>query len=133
MEGRIRTRLSRAEGRRFGLVVGTAFLVFAAISLWRGHQIPPLVLGGLGAALWLGGLLFPARMGPVHGAWMALAHALSRVMTPIFMSIVFLVVITPTGLIMRLFGHRPLVAKEEGAGFWENKDSSATGDLSRQF
>jgi hypothetical protein len=135
LEGRIRAGLSRSEGRRFGLVVGSAFLFIAAISLWRGHQIPPLILGGLGAALWLGGLLVPGHMGPVHSAWMAFAHALSKVTTPIFMSIVYLIVLTPTGLVMRLFGHRPLTAKvdEEHGGFWVDKDSAATGDLSRQF
>ena len=133
MEGRVRAGLSRSEGRRFGIVVGTAFVLIAAISLWRGHQIPPLVLGGLGAALWLGGLLVPSHMGPVHNAWMAFAQALSKVTTPIFMGIVYLIVLTPVGLVMRLFGHRPLTAKVEDGGFWVHKDSAAAGGLSRQF
>jgi len=133
LEGRIRTRLSRAEGRRFGLVVGTAFVIIAAISLWRGHRIPPYVLGGIGGGLWLGGLLFPGHMSPVYNAWMAFAHALSKVTTPIFMTIVYLLVLTPTGLLMRLFGRQPLVARPRDGGFWETKDPSTTGDLSRQF
>ncbi len=134
MERRIRAGLSRSEGRHFGLVVGTAFLLIAAVSLWRGHEIPPMVLGGIGGALWAGGLLVPSHMGPVYNAWMGFAHVLSKVTTPIFMSIVYLVVLTPSGLVMRLFRHRPLTAKaEEDGGFWVPKDSTATGDLSRQF
>ena len=134
MERRIRAGLSRSEGRRFGFVVGTAFLLIAAVSLWRGHEIPPMVLGGIGGALWLGGLLVPGHMGPVYNAWMGFAQALSKVTTPIFMSIVYLIVLTPAGLVMRLFGRRPMTAKvEDDGGFWAHKDSTATGDLSRQF
>ena len=133
LEGRIRTRLSAREGRRFGLVVGSAFLLIAAISLWRGHQVPPLVLGALGGALWFGGLVLPGHMSPVYHAWMGFAHALSKVTTPVFMTIVYLLVLTPTGLVMRLFGHRPLRARSTDGGFWVGKDTDATGDLSRQF
>ena len=134
MARRVRAGLSRSEGRRFGFVVGTAFLLIAAVSLWRGHQIPPMILGGLGGALWLGGLLVPGRMGPVFDAWMAFAKVLSKVTTPVAMSIVYLIVLTPPGLAMRLFRRHPLVAKvDERGSFWVQRDSAATGDLSRQF
>lgn len=126
--------MSPREGRRFGLTVGTAFGILAGISLWRGHEIVPLVLGGLGGALLIGGLVIPGRLGPVHDLWMALAVAISKVTTPIFMGLVFYLVLTPTGLIMRLFGHRPLRARSIDGGFWVKKDpAEAHSDLTRQF
>ena len=36
-------KMTASEGRRFGLTVGTAFLVFAAIAWWRGHPTTTLV------------------------------------------------------------------------------------------
>jgi hypothetical protein len=44
---------------------------------------------------------------------MKLAHALSKVTTPIFMGIVYFVVLTPIGFIRRSFGGNPLVHKAE--------------------
>ncbi len=89
MEGDLRVavgipaRLTAREGRRFAFTVGTAFLVLAAISAWRGHTLPPRVLGALGGALLLAGLVVPGRLSRVHRAWMGLALALSKVTTPI--------------------------------------------------
>lgn len=134
MAGRIRAGLTPKEGRRFGLTVGAAFWVIAAISLWRGHEIPPLILGALGSALVVGGLVVPGRMGPVYDRWMAFAVAISKVTTPIFMGVVYYLVLTPTGLIMRLFGHRPLEAESDDDGFWVQREPDATrSNLTRQF
>lgn len=109
--------LSPREGRKFGLTVGAAFLVLAALLWWRGRPAAPW-FGGLGATLALAGLLIPARLGPVQRAWMGLAHLLSRVTTPVFMSLVYFLVLTPIGLIMRAFGRNPMSAKSHGGSFW---------------
>ena len=44
---------------------------------------------------------------------MALALAISKITTPVFMGIMFFLVITPAGLLARLVGHRPLVPRRE--------------------
>jgi hypothetical protein len=89
--------------RRFGLTVGGIFLLLAAISLWRGHEIPPLVLGTLGVLLVVPGLLFPRVLLPVERAWMRFAEALAFVNTRIILGVVFYAVVTPIGAVMRLF------------------------------
>ncbi len=58
------------------------------LTLWRGHEVASTVLGTIGGLLILGGLVVPGRMGPVYDRWMAMAVAISKVTTPIFMSIV---------------------------------------------
>ena len=118
MADQIPARLTPAEGRRFGLVVGGAFLLFGFVSRWRGHAAAPAVLWGLGGVLVVLGLLVPGRLGPVYRAWMGLAHALSRVTTPIFMGLVYYLVLTPTGLVLRLLGRNPLGRREQDGGFW---------------
>jgi len=77
-------RASTAELRRFGLTVGAAFLVLASISWWRGHVIPPRVLGALGILLLVPGLLAPSVLGPVQRGWMRGATVLARSMAGSF-------------------------------------------------
>ena len=125
------TPFTAAEGRKFGLTVGAAFLVLAAVAQWRGHATSPVVLAVLGGALLVGGLLLPAHLGPVYRAWMGMAKAISKVTTPIFMGVVYFLVLTPTGLIMRAFGKDPLKSNQGSSG-WVKKGSTQS-DLTRQF
>ena len=134
MEAGIPARLSPSEGRKFGLTVGVAFLVLAALlQFWRHKEVAAAVAASLGAALVLAALLTPTRLGPVERAWMGLARLISKVTTPIFMGVVFFVVITPIGLLMRLFGRKALVHRETQGGFWMAPASGGRSDLERQF
>ncbi len=132
MAKRSPARLSPAEGRKFAFTLTGAFGVFAGVSWWRGGETVPLVLGNLAAAFALGGLLVPGQLGPVHRAWMGLAHAISKVTTPIFMGVVYFLVITPIGLLRRTFGGNPLRA-HQGVTGWVDRTQSPRGDLTRQF
>ncbi len=129
----IPARLSRKEGRSFGLTLGIAFGVLGTILWWRGKEPADLVVWSV-AALFLGaGLIIPDRLGPVHRAWMGLAHAISKVTTPIFMGVVYYVVLMPIGVVMRLFGRNPLTAQRGGDSVWVSRASSVRSDLERQF
>jgi hypothetical protein len=128
----IPARLTAAEGRKFAFTVGTAFLVLAGISWWREHPIAWRVLAGLGAVLWIAGLLVPALLGPVLRAWMGLAHVISRVTTPLFLGIVYFVVIMPVGTLMRLFGRNPVRHEAKGDSYWAPR-TEPRGRLTNQF
>ncbi len=118
MERRIPAGLTPAEGRKFGLTVGTAFLVITGVLWWRDHPTAMTVTGALGGLLVLAGLLIPGHLGPVHNAWMKLALVISKVTTPIFMGVLYFVVLLPSGVIMRLVGKRPLVHPAGATGYW---------------
>ena len=110
----IPARLTKREGRKFAFTVGPAFLLVAGVGLWRGHSWLAWVAGPLGVALALAGVVLPARLGPLLRAWMRLALAISRLTTPVFLSLVYFGVILPVGLLRRSFGGNPLV-RAEGA------------------
>ena len=114
--------MSTAEGRKFGLTVGAAFLAITVVLWWRGRVGAVPYTGGLGALLVLAGLLIPTLLGPVFRAWMGLAHLISKVTTPIFMGIVYFVILTPISLGMRLFGRRPMVHVASEHGYWFERD-----------
>ena len=94
---RIPARLSPAEGRKFALTVGAAFVALAGFTWWRGHQKVATVAGALGAAFIVAGLLAPGQLGLVYRGWMAFGLALSKITTPIFMGVVYFLVISPIG------------------------------------
>jgi len=118
LERRIPAGLTPAEGRKFGLTVGAAFLVITGILWWRDHPTAMAVTGVLGGMLVLAGLLIPGKLGPVHDGWMKLALVISKVTTPILMAVLYFVVLLPSGVIMRLVGKRPLVHPAGATGYW---------------
>lgn len=130
----IPARLTAAEGRKFAFTVGAAFLVLGAIVWWREHLTLASVFGTLGGVLLILGVVAPASLGPVNKAWMGLALLISKVTTPIFMGIVFFLVIFPTSLLMRLFGKRPLRTAAGATTYWHSRaEGSRRSDLNRQF
>jgi len=129
----IPARLTPAEGRKFGLTVGAAFGVLGAIMWWRGHEIPTWLFGGLAVALIAGALIVPGSLGPVNRAWMGFALVLSRITTPVFMGLVFFLVIAPIGLLMRLFGRNPIRHSAVKESYWAVRSDSPRGGMTNQF
>ena len=113
-------RADRRRLRGFGLTVGLAFLVLAAFLLWRHRSAWP-VCAALGGLLALLGLAAPAVLRPIERVWMRLAGYLGWFMTRVILGLVFLLVFSPAGLIMRLLGKDPLKLRfDRGtASYWE--------------
>ena len=131
--GRGGTRL-RVEDRKFVFTVSAAFVLLVGILFWRGRMVLAMVPAGLAALLMLLSVLLPKTIPPLHRAWMAGAHAISRITTPIILGAVYFLVITPTGLIRRLLGKSMLRARP-GESFWVARDVKArpAADMRRQF
>lgn len=135
MASRVPARLSGAEGRRFGLTVGAAFVALAAVVWWRGRGLLSIALLAIGSLLLFAGLVVPGRLGPVFRAWMGLAHLLSRVTAPIVLGVIFFTVVTPVGLLARLLGASPLRRHASGSSSWipRERDRRPRLDMQRQF
>lgn len=133
MAQQVPARLSTKERLRFGLGVGSVFLVLAVISRWRGHAVAPLLLATIGAVLVLAAITLPALLDPMYRAWMGLARAISKVTTPIVMGLIYFVVLTPIGLARRLFGGNPLEAKSNDGSYWVKHSSSSGHSMTQQY
>ncbi|MCI0432889.1 MAG: SxtJ family membrane protein [Gemmatimonadetes bacterium] len=128
-------RLTRAEGRKFGFTLAPAFLALGGLLAWRGHTLPAGIAAAAGVLFGLSALAVPDRLGPVQRAWMAFAHAISRITTPVFLGIVWFIIITPIGWIRRLASN-PIVHADRDGGYWIRRDEGGAGarsDLKRQF
>lgn len=135
MAQRFPARLTKATGRRFGISVGGALIALGVLMWWRDHASAGAVVAGLGTALSIAGVTIPTRLGPIERGWMRLAHAISRVTTPLVMGIVYFMVLTPIALLMRVLGKNPLSRRETEGGFWMPRDieQGRSGGMDRQF
>ncbi len=122
--------------RSFGLTIGSVCLLAAAgvavlSATWRAAWI----LGIVGTSLVALGLLTPRVLRPVQYPWMALAIVLGYLMTNVLLTIVFFLVVTPTGLLMRLFGRDPMQRNldRNAETYWIPKqyDAHATEQLTK--
>lgn len=114
-----------------------AFAVIGAMAWWRGRERGALILAVVAGLFFLAGALVPTRLAPVEKTWMALARAMSRVTTPVFMGIVYFLVLTPTGVLRRKVGKRLLTRSRSSASFWVDRERSdprtARQRMERQF
>lgn len=110
--------MTRDEGRRFGAEMAVGFAVIAALVWWRGHERAAAILGAVAAVAALAALVVPGRLGPVRSGWMALGHAIGRVMSPLFFGIIYFVILTPIGLARRTFGRSPLARDPAATSYW---------------
>lgn len=113
---------SYREERNFGLLVGGVFIALAAWWLWRAKlQTIALSVLTIGAALALLAIFFPKALVIPNRLWMGLARVLSIITTPIIMAVIFFLVITPFGLVRRLFGGDPLNRRADRTdSYWKD-------------
>ena len=113
-------RLTPEAGRKFGLTLGFAFVAIGALLYWRGKPTRAMVAFTIGGLFLAAGLVVPTHLGPVERAWMGLAHLISKVTTPVFMGIVYFVVMMPIGFIRRAMGSPLVPRKERAASRWQS-------------
>jgi hypothetical protein len=93
--------------RKFGITMCAALAVLGGLMLWRDRASWPYLFG-VSAFFLLFGVLLPRALAPIEWAWMKLAHYLGIVMTHVLLTLTFYLMITPLGLLMRLFRKDPL-------------------------
>jgi hypothetical protein len=96
-----------SSDRAFGLVFAVFFAIVALLPIWNGAP-PRLWALGVGVAFLAAALAAPRILAPLNRAWLKLGDLLHRIVNPIALAILYYGVVTPTGLVMRLFGQDPL-------------------------
>ena len=109
------------SNRNFGIVF---FIVFLLIALWPLLNEDELRLWSLLLSLTflLLGVINSKFLTPFNKLWFGFGIFLGNFISPIVMGFVFFLVVTPTGLIMKLFGKDILRLKKNKTTYWINKD-----------
>jgi len=79
------------------------------------------------------GALAPDRLSLVHRVWMGMGHGAAKITTPILLGVVYFLVITPIGIVMRVFGGNPLRHRKRDGSYWVPVQSEGRSNLDRQF
>src|SRR6056300_475249 len=90
-----------SSNKSFGLVFFIFFLIISFYPLINGDDLRKwsLVIALIFLTL---GLINSKILSPLNVLWFKLGIFLGKIMSPIIMGIIFFLVVTPTGLIMRL-------------------------------
>ena len=121
-----------SSNRSFGIVF---FVVFSLIALY------PLSYGGeiriwsliISLIFLILGLLNSIILAPLNKIWFKFGILLGKIVSPLIMGIIFFLVVTPIGLIMRLFGKDVLNLKyNNNKSYWIEK-SGPKSKMKNQF
>ena len=110
---------SLKELRKFGFVMAAAFGIFGLLFLWREKPIWYYLIGLSGFFLFAG-LIYPRILQPIEWAWMKMAQFIGSIMTRVILTLTFFIVITPLGLLMRIFAKKTIDVRfrREAGSYW---------------
>lgn len=132
-----RTQTVKASSERFfGLMFFVVFLIVALWPLLRQGQMRPIVLG-IALAFLAVSLVMPAWLAPLNRLWLKFGALLHSITSPIILGVMFFLVITPVGFLMRLAGKDLLRMKfdRDCTSYWIRREPPGPekSSLKRQF
>ena len=120
------------SNRSFGIVFSIVFFLIASYPLIHGGELRIwsliiclifLILGSINSKI----------LTPLNKLWFKFGVFLGKIVSPIIMGIIFFLVVTPIGLIMRVFGKDVLNLKfDKAKSYWIEK-SGPKSKMKNQF
>ena len=110
-----------SSNRSFGIVFFVVFLIIAIYPLTHSGDLRlwSVIISIIFLVL---GLLNSKILTPLNKLWFKLGIFLGKIISPIIMGIIFFLVVTPTGLIMRFLGKDVLNLKyNKNKSYWIEK------------
>ena len=93
----------KSDFRKFGITIGVILLIIAGFLFWKEKESFQILLT-FGVTLCILGIVIPFILKPIYWVWMIFATILGWIMTRVILSLLFYIIVTPIGLILRLFG-----------------------------
>ncbi len=124
-------KIKISSNKSFGIVF---FIFFLAISLYplinsQEYRLWALITS---LAFLILGLFNSSILTPLNLLWFKFGMLLGRLVSPVIMALVFFFVVTPTGLIMRLFNKDLLkLKKKDKKSYWIGRKSKS--EMKNQF
>lgn len=127
--------IDRIALRKFGITMGIVFLVIGSLFFFRQKHVVAVNSLVVSCLLIILGLVLPILLKPVYIVWMRFAFILGWINTRIILFILFYLVVTPLGLLMRLLRMDLLERKNKIDSYWKNKEKveSEPLDYERRF
>ena len=120
------------QEKKFGILFFFVFTIIAFYPFLTGAKIrffffiPALVFLTLA-------FLNPSLLKPLNSAWIKLGEILGRVIAPIVMFLLFFIIVTPIGFLVRFFGKDLLKIKfTKDDSYWIKREKNITS-MDKQF
>jgi len=120
--------------RKFGYVVAGALLFITAFQYILKHK-QDVIIFAIAIILLLFTLLKPIWLTYLRLVWDKIGHVLGIINTYILLTIFYIFILTPLGLVMRLFGKDVLKLKRSSAQstYWETTPITEESKMENQF
>ena len=127
------SKIKSSSNRSFGLVF---FVVFLIVALWPLKYEEDIRLWSLALSIifFILGILNSKLLTPLNKLWFKFGIFLGSIVSPIIMGVVYFIVVTPTGVFMRLLGKDLLkMSKVKSTStYWIERDNKH-GTMKKQF
>ena len=123
------TQTNISKVRRNAIIGSIILAIIATLHLVKGHSTSYRFLYGLSGFLFIVGGFFPK-------IFKRITHAIGIIITGFILSLLFFLIVTPIGLLMRILGKDPLNKQidKKANSYWIDKDLEADiSDYSKQF
>ena len=120
------------SNRSFGIVFFVVFLIIATYPLINGDELRlwSLIISIVFLSL---GLVNSKILNPLNKLWFKFGIFLGKIISPLVMSIIFFLVVTPIGLLMRLFNKDLLNLKFNNNNTYWIKKTEPKSKMKNQF
>jgi hypothetical protein len=123
------------QNRKFGYTVAIALLVLAGFRIFIRHKQGWWVAFGIAIVLLLFALIKPALLNPLRLIWDKIGHVLGTINTYVLLTVFYFFILSPLGMIMRLFGKDILKIKwlKNKDTYWDTTEQRADSSMTNQF
>ena len=125
----------KSDLRKFGITIGIILLIITGFLFWKEKESFQIFLT-FGVILCVLGVAIPVILKPIYWIWMIFATILGWVMTRVILGLLYFIIITPIGLIPRLFGKQFLDLRFDKSidTYWNyRKTQLISSDYEKQF
>lgn len=127
-------RLTAGQARRVGFELGGLLVCAGAAMMFRrGVSAIATMVAAVGVVLFVLTLARSSVLVPIARVWLALALALSRIMTPVVLTVIYLTVFTPMAWMRRLIGRSPLDRATTAETYWVRREIRRAEELRRSM
>ena len=116
---------TRTELKWFGLMFAGFAGLLGVLAWWRTHHTLAAILWSIGCVVGVTYSAVPSIRRPFFDLWMAIAYPIGWVVSHVIIALVFYLLVTPIGLIMRLLGRDPMnrAFDRSATTYWVPRDS----------
>ena len=128
----MKNNIKIGSNRSFGIVF---FIVFLIVGLWPLLDEDGLRFWAISIALifLVLGILNSKILSPLNKIWFKFGILLGKLISPLIMSIIYFLVVTPTGILVRLFKKDLLnLKKNNNKTYWIERDNK-NNSMKNQF